>query len=118
VDIAFDLCDRQLQHECRLLCLLIVDDSKDRQNEFGEAQITEVLRGSEFAVERLALVSSYGKTKVQHLETPCGCGFRHLQDRRSFSRCWSLVNRRGCFFRFSKTLFLELYIFRGDYRYE
>jgi len=55
VDISFDLCDRQLQHECRLLCLLIVGDGEHRQDEFDEAQITEALRGSEFAVERLAL---------------------------------------------------------------
>jgi len=55
VDISFDLCDRQLQHECRLLCLLIVGDGEHRQDEFDEAQITEALRGGELAVERLAL---------------------------------------------------------------
>jgi len=55
VDVSLDLCDRQLQHNRRLLGLLIVGDGEDRENEFREAQITEFLCGSEFAVENLAL---------------------------------------------------------------
>ncbi len=65
MDIRFDLCDRQLEDACRLLGLLIVDDGEDGQYEFNEAQITEVLRRLELAVEGLALLSSYGKTKVK-----------------------------------------------------
>ena len=51
-----------------------MDDSEDRQHEFNEAQITELLRRRELAVEGSALLGSYGKTKVQHLEAPLVCG--------------------------------------------
>ncbi len=57
-----------------MLCILIVRDGEDREDEFRQPQITEFLCGDEFAVEGLALLSSYGKTEVQHLETPSVCG--------------------------------------------
>jgi hypothetical protein len=61
-----------------------MDHSQDRQNEFDQAQITELLCGREFACQGLALISSYGKTKAQHLETPCVCGIENYKTERAF----------------------------------
>jgi len=109
VDITFDLGDRQVEDNRCLRSLLIVDDGADRQNKFGETQITELVRGLQFEVERLALGSGYGKTKARASGGSFGLWKRELQNRKSISRCWPRVKRRRRFFRFSKTLFLEVY---------
>jgi len=111
VDLTFDLCHRQLQHECRLLRLLIVDNGADREQEFDATQITELLRRIEFAGEGLALVSSYGKTKVQQLESPFGCGLETYKTERVFPDAGRASSAAAAFFRFSKILFLEVYTF-------
>ena len=43
VDVSLDLRDRQLEDDRRLRGVLIMHDGKDRQNEFTQPQITELL---------------------------------------------------------------------------
>lgn len=46
---------------------LIVNNGKQRENPFNEAQVTKLVGGCEFAFKFLALGGRYGKTKAQHL---------------------------------------------------
>ncbi len=109
MDISFNLCDRQLEDECRLLCFLVVNDGEDRQNEFNETQITKLLRRLEFAVEGLALISGYGKTKARASGGSFCSWHGNYKTERAFPDAGCSSSAAAAFFRFSKILFLEVY---------
>jgi hypothetical protein len=86
-----------------------MNDGKDRQDEFGQAEIAATLGSGEFAVKGLALIGGYGKTEVEHLETPSVCGIENDKTERAFPDAVISSTAAAIFFRFSKILFLEVY---------
>ncbi len=84
-----------------------IDNSGERDYRGRIAQIAEVLRGSEFAVEGLALGTGYGKTKVQHLEAPFVRGLETYKTERAFPDAGCSSSAAAVFSNFQKSFFLR-----------